>query len=180
MPGAYDGGSNHRRAANTLCAPMPPPRTLSWALESKPYGDIVLQKELNKTMELISKTTLETPGPKNMTLSGCITFLVVHQPLKRSNDVWTVKDYSDSDEWWDVQTLGYPFSKSHLVIQHQRANWDGPAQSKLLHTVEVDKVPVIAVKNMLGKTWAGLFLPQAKANPSMELLLLKNLDALGG
>lgn len=36
-------------------------------------------------MELISKTTLETLGPKNMTLSGCITLPAVHQSLERRN-----------------------------------------------------------------------------------------------
>ena len=39
-----------------------------------------------------------------------------------------------------------------LVNMRGSANRAGPAQSEILHTVEGDRVPVVHVKNMLGKT----------------------------
>ena len=39
-----------------------------------------------------------------------------------------------------------------LVNTRGSANRAGPAQSELLHTVEGDKVPVVHIKNLLGKT----------------------------
>ena len=39
-----------------------------------------------------------------------------------------------------------------IVNTRGSANRAGPAQSELLHTVEGDKVPVVHIKNLLGKT----------------------------
>ena len=41
---------------------------------------------------------------------------------------------------------------TQLVNTRGSASRAGPAQSELLHTVEGDKVPVVPIKNMLGKT----------------------------
>ena len=55
-----------------------------------------------------------------------------------------------------------------LVNTQGSINQDGPAQSRSLHTVEGDKVPVVHVKSILGKAvWSFQFLE--KANLSVEL-----------
>ena len=64
-----------------------------------------------------------------------------------------------------------------LVNTRGSINRDGPASS--LHTVDGDKVPVIHVKNMLGKAvWV---LPAlGRADLSVELFLPRDLAPLGG
>jgi len=58
-------------------------------------------------------------------------------------------------------------------------NRAGPAQSKLLRTVEGHKVPVVHIKNTLGKTvWVIPTL--GKGKPIHGILLLRDLGALGG
>jgi len=66
-----------------------------------------------------------------------------------------------------------------LVNTRGSTNRAGPAQSKPQRPVEGDKVPLVHMRNMLGKTvW--LVLPQAKASPSAGLLLLKDLGVPSG
>lgn len=66
-----------------------------------------------------------------------------------------VGDYPGSNGWWDLQTLGYNFSKGHLRSQHQRICQSGqPCLTKILHTIERYKVPAAHIKNMLEeKLW---------------------------
>jgi len=71
--------------------------------------------------------------------------------LQINRTQWTAKNYPERAGWWHLQTLGYTFSKGHLVNTRGSINHAGPAQSKLLCTVEVDTVPVVHRKNMLGK-----------------------------
>lgn len=68
---------------------------------------------------------------------------------------WTAHDDMKSKGWWDQQTLGHTFSKSHLVT--------APPQPTLLHAVEGDKAPVAHIKKYAGIN-RGSLLPQAKAN----------------
>ena len=76
---------------------------------------------------------------------------------------------------WDAHLAKAPW----LVNTRGPANRGGPAQSELLHTVQGDKFPVAHIKNTLGKTvWVTP--ASGKAGPSMGLLLLKDLSALGG
>lgn len=66
---------------------------------------------------------------------------------------WTVKDYTESNGWEDLQTLGYTFGKGHPAGQHKgicQLIW--PCPNKTFMSVEWDKVPVVDVKNTLGKT----------------------------
>lgn len=72
---------------------MPLSETLSWALNSKFYDNMVPQKELSQTMGLISKTTL--PGPRSMALSGYIASPVMHSLWENQRIQWTVKDYTE-------------------------------------------------------------------------------------
>lgn len=76
---------------------------------------------------------------------------------------------------WDTH-LGKATS---LVNSRASANPAGPAQTKLLCTVEGSRIAVLHIKICWEKQ-SGLFLPQAKANLSMGLLLFKDLCALGG
>ena len=65
---------------------------------------------------------------------------------------------------WDVCLT----KAAWLVNARESANQDGPAQSKLLCTVEGDKVPVGHITNTLGKTVC--IIPSlAKANPFVGL-----------
>lgn len=70
-----------------------------------------------------------------------------------------------------------------LVNSWGSASWADPAQSNLQPTGEGDKVPVVHIKNMLGKT-VRFILALGKGNPIyiviMGLLLLKDLGALRG
>ena len=60
---------------------------------------------------------------------------------------------SESNGGWDFQTLGHPFSKSHLVSQHQRTCHSGwPCPIRTLCTVKGDKFPTVHMKSKLGKT----------------------------
>lgn len=52
-----------------------------------------------------------------------------------------------------------------LVNNRGSANWTGPAQSKLLCTVEGDKVPVVHIKIMLGKSLGYYCLRQRQTHP---------------
>ena len=67
---------------------------------------------------------------------------------------------------------------TRLVNTRGSTNQAGPAQSKLPCPVELNKVPVVYMRNMLGRTvWVS---PRAKVNPSKGFLLLKDLGVLGG
>lgn len=78
--------------------PMPPPGTLSWALESKSYGNMAPQKELSQTRGLISKTTSQTPGLKSMALCGFVTCPIMCQSPGKLND--------GTDCYWEQQVVG--------------------------------------------------------------------------
>lgn len=59
---------------------------------------------------------------------------------------------TESNGWWDLQTMGCTFSKGHLGISTRgSASWASCAQAKLSHSVEGDKVPVDHTRKMLGK-----------------------------
>jgi len=76
---------------------------------------------------------------------------------------------------WDTH-LAKP---TWLVNTRGSTNRASLAQQKLPCPVEGDKVPVVHMQNTLGKTvWVSP--ASAKVNPSMRLLLLKDLGALGG
>jgi len=75
---------------------------------------------------------------------------------------------------WDVHLA----KATWLVNTRGSTNQAGPAQSKLPHPVEGDKVPIMHMKNMLGKT-VGVSPASGKRKPSVELLLLKDLGTPG-
>jgi len=50
-----------------------------------------------------------------MALSGCITFPIMHRLWRNRTIQWSIKDYSESNGEWDLQALGYTFSKSDLI-----------------------------------------------------------------
>ena len=76
---------------------------------------------------------------------------------------------------WDIRLA----KATWLVNSRASTNRAGPAQSNLLRTVEGEKVPVLHVKNTLGKT--GWVTPASgKDKPIRGVALLKDLDALGG
>ena len=66
-----------------------------------------------------------------------------------------------------------------LVNTRGSTNRAGPAQSEILRTVEGDKVPVVHVKNMLGKAvWVTP--GSAKSSPFVGLFSPRDLAAPGG
>jgi len=68
-----------------------------------------------------------------------------------------------------------------LVNTRGSTNRAGPAQSKPQRPAEGDKVPVVHMRNMLGKTvWVSPALGLTQTNLSAGLLLLKDLGAPGG
>lgn len=92
QPCACNGGVNHWTARNFLF-PVTLHETLSWDWESRSYHDTVLHKELNQTMEYMSKTTLWRLGTESAALGGYITFPIVHQPLESSSGAIVIKDW---------------------------------------------------------------------------------------
>ncbi|KAK4819214.1 hypothetical protein QYF61_027044 [Mycteria americana] len=135
-----------------LC-PMPLPRTLSWALKSKSCGNMAPQKELSQTMGLISETTSDTWAKEHGT--EWVYHIPYHAPasgkIKRYNGLLKTALRAmggGTSKHWDTHLA----KATWLVSTRGSANRAGPAQSKLLHTVEGDKVPVVHIKSMLGKT----------------------------
>ena len=105
-------------------------------------------------MGLISETTSYTVGPKSMALGGCITS-PVHAPasgkVERCNGLLktTLRAMGcGTFKHWDAHLA----KATWLFNTRVSVNRAGPAQSEPLCTVEGDKVPVVHVKNMLGKT----------------------------
>ncbi|KAK4819224.1 hypothetical protein QYF61_027054 [Mycteria americana] len=135
-----------------LC-PMPLPRTLSWALKSKSCGNMAPQKELSQTMGLISETTSDTWAKEHGT--EWVYHIPCHAPasgkIKRYNGLLKTALRAmggGTSKHWDTHLA----KATWLVSTRGSANRAGPAQSKLLRTVKGDKVPVVHIKSMLGKT----------------------------
>ena len=63
-----------------------------------------------------------------------------------------MKDYTESVGHWGMEALGYKFSSTRLSNTIGFANHPGPAQTKPLHTVGEDKIPVMHTGKWLGKT----------------------------
>jgi len=82
--------------------------------------------------------------------------------IKRYNGL--LKTTLRAMEGWDFQKLGYSFSKATwLVNTRGSTNWAGLVQSKLPRPVEGDKVLVVHMRNMLGKTvWVSPALGKGK------------------
>ncbi|KAK4830512.1 hypothetical protein QYF61_011454 [Mycteria americana] len=123
-----------------LC-PMPPPRTLSWALKSKPYGDMEPQKELNTWakqhgIEWADHIPYHAPAPRKIEQDNELLKTTLRAMGGGTFKHW---DTHLAKATWFVNTRG----------SVSRA---GPAQSKLLCTVEGDKVTLVHMKNMLGNT----------------------------
>jgi len=66
---------------------------------------------------------------------------------------WAAKNHFEGNGRWDFQNLGYSFTKATLLVNTRGStNRAGPAQSKSQRPVEGDKVPVVHMRNILGKT----------------------------
>ena len=85
-------------------------------------------------------------------MTGCITAPFIPQPLGKLNDTMDVKNYTESNGCWDIQVLGYTAAATWLINARGPASRPGPAQSKPVRTVEGDKIAVVRIKNLLGKT----------------------------
>jgi len=57
---------------------------------------------------------------------------------------WTAKKYTESNGWWDLKHWDAHLAKATWLVNTKGStNRAGPAQSRLLYTVEGDKVPVV-------------------------------------
>lgn len=79
----HHGRGNSCLAGSMLCKPLPLLGTPSQALRDTFCSDMVHQRELNQTMELIFKITSGSLGQRNIALHGYITSLITHEPLGR-------------------------------------------------------------------------------------------------
>lgn len=110
--------------------------------------------ESSWTTGLISRITFQTPGPENMAWSGFIISPIMHQLLGKLNGAIvnlrpTLKALGEGTFKNGEVNLA---KATWMVNTRGSINQAGPAQSKPLHTVDGNKVPVEHMKDILGKT----------------------------
>lgn len=144
------------------------PRTPSWALRCNSCGNTVPQRELSQRVGLISKTAPQTHGPESTVVSG-YNIPPHHAPASEKTE-----QYNGLLKM-TLKTMGGGTFK-HGDLHLAKASWlvntrgstsqAGSAQSKLLCTVEGDKVPVVCMRNVLGNTvWTGPAFLQRQIHP---------------
>ena len=66
---------------------------------------------------------------------------------------WAAKNHFEGNGGWDFQNWDTHLAKATWLVNIRGStNWARPAQSKPQRPVEGDKVPVVHMRNMLGKT----------------------------
>ncbi|PKU28243.1 hypothetical protein llap_21453 [Limosa lapponica baueri] len=133
--------------------PVPLPRTLSWALKSKSCGDMAPQKELSGThfQNSLIDTWAKERGIEWVYHIPC--HAAASGKIERCNGLLKTALRAmggGTFKYWDTHLAKATWLR--LVNTRGSTNQAGPAQSKLPHTIEGDRVPVVHMKNMLGKT----------------------------
>ena len=117
---------------NHVLCPTPLPGMLSWASKSKFYGDMAPQKNWVRQWDSFLKQPHRYLGQRAWHWVG-VSYLLQCTSLSENQMIQqTATNYTESSGWWNLQTLGYTFSKGHLLSCHQRiyhSSWPCPTKT---------------------------------------------------